>query len=277
MTDSVKAQVANELHGLTNGEDTSSGAAVHDSWRHVIPENLRDEPCLSRFKDIGALAKSYVAAQKLIGAERIAVPKSEDEASWQQLYERLGRPATPEDYKFKEDDSVGADPAIEKWFRSTAHRIGLTGKQAASMKTAWDDLTQEHRKEQEVKQAEARLTFERDMRREWGSAFEQKHGAAVRAVRRFANEEVVEQLEMMMGSSAALKFFSSVGEAIGEDRIEGGGYHGFGLDPGQARAQLDALHRDSQATEALLDRDHPRHVEFRDLRRKLYRHAYPED
>ncbi len=256
---------------------TEPSAVSGDNWRKVVPENIRDEPCLSRFKDVAALAKSYVAAQKLIGAERIAVPKGEDEASWEQLYNRLGRPATPEEYKLDAETTVEADPQTEMWFRNTAHQIGLSNKQAGRLKSAWEEMVQTRGHEQAISQEEAQKLLDREMRQEWGSVFEQKHRAAMRAVHRFADGDVVGHLENLMGSKSALKFFAAVGEAISEDRVEGSGIQGFRPDPAQARAQLDSLHRDSQVTEALLDRDHPRHAEYRDLRRKLYRHAYPEE
>ncbi len=278
MTDSARNPVDNGIDSSGIEESLlERSPASGDNWRNGVPENIRNEPCLSRFKDVAALAKSYVAAQKLIGAERIAVPKGEDEASWEQLYDRLGRPATPEEYKLNGETTVKVDPYTEMWFRNTAHQIGLSEKQAVRLKSAWEEMVQARGQVQAISQEEAQKLLDHEMRQEWGSVFEQKHRAAMRAVHRFADGEVVSHLEALMGSKSALKFFSAVGEAISEDRVEGSGKPGFKPDPAEARAQLDSLHRDTQATEALLDRDHPRHTEYRDLRRKLYRHAYPEE
>ena len=47
---------------------------------------------------MAALAKGYVHAQRLVGAERIALPgRNQDLAAWEG-WDRLGRPARPEDY-----------------------------------------------------------------------------------------------------------------------------------------------------------------------------------
>ena len=62
-------------------------------WLDSIEESLKTEPSLSDIKDVNSLAKSYVHAQKMIGADKIVMPndKSTDD-EWNDFYEKLGRP-----------------------------------------------------------------------------------------------------------------------------------------------------------------------------------------
>ena len=42
-----------------------------EDWRSSIPEEIRGHKSLDHINDVGALAKSYVHAQSMIGADKI--------------------------------------------------------------------------------------------------------------------------------------------------------------------------------------------------------------
>ena len=70
------------------GEATSGNEVA---WHDSLPEDVRDHPSLSTFTDTGALAKSYVHAQSMIGADKVAIPgKWADENDWNAGYDTLG-------------------------------------------------------------------------------------------------------------------------------------------------------------------------------------------
>ena len=52
-------------------------------WRDSIPEEIRGHSSLEHINDIGALAKSYVHAQQMVGADKVALPgKSATADEW---------------------------------------------------------------------------------------------------------------------------------------------------------------------------------------------------
>ena len=51
--------------------DVAADAAPAVSFLDTLPEDLRGEPSLRNFNDVGALAKSYTHAQRMIGGDEI--------------------------------------------------------------------------------------------------------------------------------------------------------------------------------------------------------------
>ena len=65
--------------------DVAADAAPAISFNETLPEEYRSEPSLRNFKDVGGLAKSYLSAQRMVGAENIAKPsQSWTDDQWDQ-------------------------------------------------------------------------------------------------------------------------------------------------------------------------------------------------
>ena len=57
------------------GSPDVADAAPAVSFLDTLPEDLRGEPSLRNFTDVGALAKSYTHAQRMIGGDKIGKPQ----------------------------------------------------------------------------------------------------------------------------------------------------------------------------------------------------------
>ena len=87
------------------------------NWRESLPDDLRDDPSLKSIQDVPGLAKSFIHAQKMVGADKIPVPTEHaTKEDWDAVYSKLGRPATPDDYKVEGEatDTEAAAPAEEE-------------------------------------------------------------------------------------------------------------------------------------------------------------------
>ena len=103
-----------------------------NGFMEMIPEDLREHPSLSPIKDVGNLARSFVNAQKLIGADKIPFPTNPTEEDLSNIYSRLGRPETPEGYEFATDGNVITEDVAAE-YAGVAHQLGLSPKQAAGI------------------------------------------------------------------------------------------------------------------------------------------------
>ena len=65
MSEEQVAEVA-EAEAPSGGED----------WRSMISEDLRGDTSLQHIGSIDAMAKSYINAQKMVGADKVAIPGS---------------------------------------------------------------------------------------------------------------------------------------------------------------------------------------------------------
>ena len=100
------------------------------NFKDLIPEKYKEEKALSNFVSMDDFVKSYLSAQRLVGANKVAIPnKMATDEDWEEVYSKLGRPAKPEDYKYSfSEEEINQDQL--KNFNETAHRIGLLPKQA---------------------------------------------------------------------------------------------------------------------------------------------------
>ena len=77
-----------------------SETPVETNWRDSLSDDIRGDASLENINDINSLAKGYVHAQRMVGADKIALPgKYATEDDWQQVYTKLGRPESPENYE----------------------------------------------------------------------------------------------------------------------------------------------------------------------------------
>jgi len=79
------------IQGTGSPEATSTAAPAPVGFLDSLPEDLRNEPSLRLFSDPASLAKSYVHAQRMIGADKIPLPgKSATDDEWRQVYRCAG-------------------------------------------------------------------------------------------------------------------------------------------------------------------------------------------
>ena len=130
---SEEQQVAEVVADATVAQ---SGGEVEFDWRSQIPEEIRDHKSLAHFTDVGAMAKSLVNAQSMIGADKVAIPgKHATDEDWGEVWRKLGRPDTPDGYELVNEmpEGIEQNDDMLNWFRNTAHEIGMTPTQAQKM------------------------------------------------------------------------------------------------------------------------------------------------
>lgn len=201
-------------------------------WRSSLPENLRTDPSLSSFKDVSALAQSFVETKALVGRSirplgQNATPEEKkqfvekllqvepaliyapegDEDAAKRLFKKLGRPEKPEDYKFDED-SVTAAGLKPNDLRALAVTAGLTQKQAEALAKVMVEANLESKRVYSLEQAAI------DER--WGAAKEERILAAKAAALKMGlNEQEIATLRPKQ-----LEAFYNVARAVGVNQNE---------------------------------------------------------
>lgn len=263
----------------TTGQETGNHEA---SFTETLPEDLRAEPSLANFKDVGSLAKSYVHAQKLVGRDKLPLPKDEtDELGWNEVYSRLGRPEKAEDYQLgnadAEKDGFTVDGTIMGKFKAAAHEAGLTAKQAESIMNFNLDFIRETKAQGAVALDRQYDTAVAELRKEYGATYEAKIGLASRALKHFGGEDVVATLERMNldNDPNIVRMFAKIGEHIGEDRFGAAEAGLSGMTPAEARGKIANLKLDAKFMGAYTDRYHVGHAEAVAQMQELFKYAYP--
>ena len=214
MSDEQVAEVA-EAETPSGGED----------WRSMISEDLRSDASLQHIGSIDAMAKSYINAQKMVGAEKLAIPGSwATDEDWDLVYNKLGRPAEAGDYDLGDMSGDMAD-----WFREAAHQSGLSDRQAQRLAQAYDEFAGQATVMSEEAMETHRENIESELRQEYGGEFDDKMVRANELLREFDAPDLTEiQLAdgSLLGDNPELvrlmvNISDYVAEQISEDGLAG--------------------------------------------------------
>ena len=201
-------------------------------FKSLIPASFKEEKSLENFNNMEDLLKSYLHAQKMVGADKIPVPnKFATDEDWKEVFSRLGAPKSPEDYKysFKADE---VDPNQLKTFNETAHKLGLLPKQAEALVKYYNDLGKGQSEQLEAQAAEAQLKTEADLKKEFGPQFNKRLDQAKRLAVGTLGEEFLNNTLLKDGSRLGdniqvIKAFSSLADKLSEDEIVKGEGHDY--------------------------------------------------
>ncbi len=299
--------MSEELNIQTESALTTQTAAVAPSetfnFKDHISDEFKNEASLADIKDVNSLAKGYVNAQRMIGSSlRIptddtapeqrdsfykklnAVPgvvrvpnEVEDEAGWNQLYNKLGRPESFDQYNFELPEGVEIDAQRDEQFKQFAHKLGLTQDQAKEL-VAFDSQRQEQFLEQ---QDNERQGSESVLRERWGHDFDNRmHGAKTMA--KILGEKYPEHMGSLIngpsGNNPALAIILS---ELNQTYAEKGNVQATGAAATYGTSAHDAKEKiaeiqtnSSHAYHNGFDKEHQQAVE---RMQKLFQIAYPAE
>lgn len=164
------AEAAGAEAAGVQAEQADPGAA--SDWRGALPEELRGNESLGKFKSAADLAKSYLSMEKLVGKKTVGMPdENSSEEEWGALFDRLGRPASADKYEVKRAEGLPPELIDEEGtraFLAVAHKSGLSQKQVSALIGEYDRQLSEGvkmRRQQEEAQKGAVLS---ELRGLWG-------------------------------------------------------------------------------------------------------------
>ena len=262
MSEQVAEQVAEPVQptALETPAEVAQGGSGN-SFMEMIPEELREHPSLSPIKDVGNLARSYVNAQRLIGSDKVPLPKNPTEEDLDNIYSKLGRPETPQGYELPVDGNVITEEVAAQ-YADIAHNLRLTPQQAQGVLDYYKSTVQQTSEglvEQAEKQAEKTAA---ELQKEWGQAFEQKVTAAKDIVEQFGGSDLLQmKLEdgTLIGNHPAfIKAFAAMGDfkstVTSEDTVSDNATN-RAYTPAMAQQEVDTIMNDK--THAYWNRKDP--------------------
>lgn len=231
--------------GGGSGAGASGGNGT--SWLETLPEDIKKDPSLQTFKDPASLAKSWVNAQKMIGADKVVIPgenaTDEEKAAF---YNKLGRPESAEKYELKAPEGYTLDDATTKSFKEAAHKLGLTTAQANAL-LAFDA-------ERQKSAVDAQGTAALNAVREELKAYEEKVGGTEKYMARVDEARVAVQAtttpefrEFLKTSGLGsrpmvIEHFAELYKMMGEGKVRDGTGVPFGNeDPAELQRQINEI------------------------------------
>ena len=197
------------------------------TWKDSISQEFREDPNISKFTEIDALAKSYINATRMIGQDKVAVPnENSTDDQWNEVYGKLGRPESADKYKLDvQSEIVPLDEGAVKSFAENAHKLGLNNKQAQGIleyyKNSMEGSEQQSRIDTETAQANA----EQELRKEWGRSFDENLKKAGSVAKANMDPEILD-MQLKDGTRlgdhpAVIKGFANIANLMSEDKMIG--------------------------------------------------------
>jgi len=255
--------------------------ATEKPWIESFSPEFRENPAITKYKSPDELAKGFLEAQKLVGKEKIPLPgenaKPED---WAMVYDRLGRPTKPEEYKLSDvklPEGLQVEETYVQGFKAKAHELGFNNQQIDGLWKFYTDVqTQAYQKMVEDNQ-KANTEAEQSLRKEWGTAYQEKVALATKVLKLTAGDDF-EVLKGKLGSDPlAIKFLANLGSKISEDSL-GDAPKAYGMTPDEAKAEISKIQGEmiSNPKHPLNDQFHPENKLMKEKLDNLYRQANPE-
>lgn len=252
---------------------------IPDNWKMALPKELQDSDTLKPITNIEALAKSYVNAQKLIGADKIPVPsKHATEEDWRAVFNKLGLPQDMKEYAVTKPKDATFDDQFVGQFKEAAFKAGILPKQAQSLVEWFNTANHKIASEMGTKREEQIAKEIGELKTEWGEAFKHKIGYANQVLRDFGGKELETYLQQtgLANDTRLVKLLSKIGEKYyAEDAIVGTGKVQTGpKSPDEAKKEISKVMGDPK--NPYHDKSHPGHKNAVAEMAQFFEMAYPK-
>ena len=257
----AQPDVAQTTTTLTAEQPTETTVQAVD-FQSLIPAEYKEEKSLQNFNKMDDFVKSYLHSQKLVGLDKIPVPnKHATDEDWKEVYKRLGSPETADGYKYSlpKDHAVPEDTL--KSFSEEAVKLGLLPNQADGIMKYYNDIVNQGVNDQTIKADEARAASEQDLRKEFGSTYENritgaKNLATATLGADFLNTTMLSDGSKLGDNPHVVKAFAQLSEKLSEDDIVKGDTPSY-LSTNEINKQITSL---QQPGSAYWDKKHPGHT-----------------
>ena len=224
-TTSTPTETKTETTQQPISSTTTQSNTVAKSWKETISEEFRNDPNIAKFTEIDALAKSYINATRMIGSDKVIVPnQNSNEDHWNEVYDKLGRPQSPDKYKFEiKSDVVPFEETSIKQFAENAHKLGLNNKQAQGILEFYKNNVEQIAQQSQIDIETSQAQSQQQLRQEWGRAYDEKLTKAKSiAQANFSKELLNTQLNdgtVLGDNPEIIKGFANIANLLSEDKI----------------------------------------------------------
>lgn len=254
--------------------DWVKGFEGHDQ----LGDDILSNPSLKALKSPTDLLKSYVNAQKMIGADKVVLPnKNSTPEEWLQLYHKMGMPTDFEGYSLEKGEKAILNEDFYNTFKEAAFKNNLLPNQAQALFDIINNQSLQEYERQQAEQKEMREAAINGLREEWGDGFERNLQAAKVAVEEFGGDELRKYLnDTGMGNDPQLiKAFSKIGQDfLKEDTFEGESKSAYAMTPDEAQAKANEIMGDFDGP--YYNSSHPDHKRIVNEVNKLFKMMSPQ-
>jgi len=251
MPDDVKQDVNQSVN--TEVQPQTPQPIGFDQWSAHIPPDMKDKGYWALVKDqpLATVLKNYGAAQERMG-KSILLPEKDDKEGQEKLWNKLGRPETPDKYQYKlpEHKSLKWDENVFKDFAKTAHSLGATNEQVAGL-IDWftkDVMTKNDKYANEMLQRHDEVVGK--LKKEYGTNYDANIAIAKRAAVTYFGAEVGEKyIDDNIHNEPVVRGLVKLGLQLAEDGL-------FGKNPVEFQGAITREEAQKKINEIMGNRSH---------------------
>lgn len=227
--------------------DAPSAPEWLSSFEGIDPE-IAGDTSLKAIQDVPSLIKSYVHAQRKMGADKVVVPnKNSTNEEWLGFYHKLGLPTEFDAYNVNAPEKSVLKQELAEAFKKTAYENRLLPDQAQAMFDFLNNHTSQEMERMQHSQEEELNQKINGLKEEWGEAFEKNVHTAKLAVNEFGGEDLKAYLnETGLGNDPnIIKVFNEIGKKFfAEDNFQGESKPAYSLSPDEAQQRINEIQGD---------------------------------
>lgn len=233
---------------------TAPAAAQSFTWKTNLGNDLANSPTIQKFSDtkegLVDVAKSYLNLEKLLGNEKIPVPKSPDDVAAWTIYKRaFGIPDKPEGYQLADAQTPEGLKGVafdKNTFASIVHKFNLAPDAAKGLWGAYTEMMSKAYNNAMSSQKEKLTGVVNQMRQEWGDAYQSKVELGQMVINKFADDKESNDFitSALSQDPRGIKFLSKIGDQFSENKIGDFKYQRHSMTPEEAQREMDTIRRD---------------------------------
>jgi len=227
-------------------------APAPKAWYDGLPQDMKDNPNIQKFKDVDGMAKSYLELSSLLGHEKVPIPKDENDLAAIAHLDKVR--GVPDDVKGYELEAPTPPPGMEGMefgmdrFKELAHKHKLTPTQAKGIMDDYTGMLAEIHKGSQDAYVDSVNIAKNELNKEWGLTYATKVKLAQDVMNKFAgSKEAFEHINAKLGADpVALKFLATVGSNFKEGSLGNLGEPAtsFTKTPTEAKREYDGIMND---------------------------------
>jgi hypothetical protein len=144
--------------------------------REGAPETVQTLLEAKKWSKVEDIVNGYLELEKFKGVgEHLVIPEAEDAEGWDDIYSKLGRPETHDQYEFNAPEGTELSEDLIGSFKQFAHGLGLTQKQFDNIVSFQLDAVTAQSTEYDQQLEQQKLQNVQALKEKWGEAnFETK-------------------------------------------------------------------------------------------------------
>lgn len=188
----------------STSQQTSQASSTPATWYDTIEDSdLKGYLQNKGWKDPSELAVGYRNLEKLVGQDKLPMPKgADDKEGWDRVYDAMGRPKSAEEYKLPVPDGDTGDFA--KAASAKFHELGISQTQANALAEWWNGQQQNSLQAQQAQQQQLAQKSEQELaqvKQDWGAAYEENISLGKRAAQTFGLDQAKLDVIILLGQN----------------------------------------------------------------------------